>query len=99
MKYADVVDTGWISSADSIGDMQIDLTSGYPTIVFYDFDRGVLWLEPVDLLEPEFEELWTYADKECRKYGVRPVYDSSDVNSILLSLGGDALDWLLPDNE
>jgi len=99
MKYDDMVDTGWIGTADSVGDMQIHLTHGYPVVVFYDFSRACLWLEPIDVMEQQFVDQFNEAFNICRRFGVRTVFSNRDVNKVLEELEGDALDWLLEDEE
>jgi hypothetical protein len=95
VKYSDA--TYDFRETDALGDFQCDLSGGYPVILFYSLERNIAWLEPTSVWSEESPE---YVDALCAciKYGVWHVENNDDVNEILNDIGGDATDWLLPDD-
>lgn len=86
--YDDMVVTSSMD-IDSSPDFQCDETSGFPTILYVNWELGVAWLEPninISEFDDELEECW----RQCRVYGVRQCTSIEDYNQILKNLGEDA---------
>ena len=83
---------------DSTGDFQSDITHGFPTILYVNWNTGKAWLSLNEIMIDENMDVEEYK-QACADWGVRDCNSIEEYNSLLESLGRDASAYALPTEE
>jgi hypothetical protein len=71
------------------GDFQCDITKRYPTVLCWDWDSEIAWLEPNPAFDDDSEaakQCW----KDCLEWGKVTCHFSDDYNDLLEHIGNEA---------
>jgi hypothetical protein len=79
-------------------DFQCDQTGGYPSILCWNQDACKAWLEPASVFDDGSAEA-KQCHKDCGEWGVRPCCSWEDYNALLESLGEDAAQTSVPNED
>lgn len=71
-------------------DFQCDQTEGFPTMLCVSWELEKAWLQPAEHMAESDTELAMY-NAMCAKFDIRNCSDAAEYNSILRSLGEDAI--------
>lgn len=83
---------------ESTGDFQCDQTLGFPAILNVNWDSGKAWLSLNESLKTDNMDMTEY-EQGCADWGFHNCYSVEDFNSLLESLGRDAMEYTLPVKE
>ena len=78
-------------SLDTSPDFQCDQTGGYPTSLTVNWAAGKAWLELNDSMADSSDDLTPY-ELGCAQWGIRNCRDIEEYNSLVASLGEDAIE-------
>lgn len=82
-------------------DFQCDLTLGFPTCLCWNREQGKAWLSPNEFMAEtcQDQDMMAEVRKACEEFGIRNCDSVSDFNSILRSLGKDASEAQIYEDE
>jgi len=71
-------------------DFQCSATDGFPTVLCYNLEENMAWLDPSPAFYDEDAPLCQDCIKACRVWGMRPCESWEDYNYLLKSIGEEA---------
>lgn len=82
-------------------DFQCDETLGFPTCLCWNREEGKAWISPNERMAEECEDKEKVAEvrKACENFGIRNCESVKDFNAILRSLGEDAAEAQIYEDE
>ena len=82
-------------------DFQCDETLGFPTCLCWNREEGKAWISPNERMVEKNEEKVKIAEvrKACENFGIRNCESVKDFNAILRSLGEDATEAQIYEDE